>query len=166
MAKIETVGYKPGNPTHAEYQTKIINVSASVGISSVNQLKDVMVVQALLKYALEKRIDFRGEEFPEPCGVFIKTTAQLIKKYQRWVNRSRRVPVSIDGRINPVKGGAYAFGKNKLWTIYALNVDAMERALLEGEAGGDYIEAICQRWAFLRPVLNKSGTGSLDLALE
>ena len=61
IAKIETVGFKPGNPTDAEYQTKIINVSSSVGVKSVNQLKDVMVVQALLKYALETRIDFRGE---------------------------------------------------------------------------------------------------------
>lgn len=161
MAKIQTVGYNPNDPQDT---TDIINVSASVGTNGVNNSEDVIVVQALLKYALEPRIDFRSAEFPEPSGAFIKTTAQLIKKYQRYNNRKENVRVAIDGRIDPVKGGAYANGTRKHWTIYSLNVEALEVALLSGHKSP--IEGICKRWSFIRGILNKNGVGSLGLELE
>ena len=161
MAKIETVGYNPPNPDDT---IEIINVSASVGTNGVNSSEDVIVVQALLKYALEKRIDFRDAEFPEPCGAFIKTTARLIKKYQRYNDRRGNVRVAIDGRIDPVKGSAFANGTKKYWTIYSLNMEALETALLSGHKS--LIEGICRRWSFLRGILNKNGVGTLGLELE
>ena len=161
MAKIETVGFNLNNPQDT---AEIINVSASVGVNGVNNSEDVIVVQALLKYALEQRIDFRGAEFPEPSGAFIKTTSQLIKKYQRYNNREGNIRVSIDGRIDPVKGNAFANGTKKHWTIYSLNADAMEVALLSGHKSP--IEGICKRWSFIRGILNKNGVGTLGLELE
>lgn len=163
MAKIETIGFNPKAVNDPEQQTEIINVSASVGANGVNNHEDVIVVQALLKYALERNPDFRNSDFPEPSGAFIKTTAQLIKKYQRHQSRNgQKVP--IDGRIDPVRGGIFAYGSNKWWTIYALNVEAFEPALLYGDKSP--IEGICKRWAFIKPILNKNGAGSLDLSLE
>lgn len=161
MAKIETVGFNPGNP---DDKADIINVSASVGSNGVNNSEDVIVVQALLKYALEERREYRGAEFPEPSGAFVNSTAQLIKKFQRHNNRAQNVRVAIDGRVDPAKGGAYAHGSRKHWTIYSLNVAALEMAILNGQNSA--IEAICNRWSFIRGLLNKNGIGSLDLELE
>lgn len=161
MAKIETIGF---NPNNSEDQTQIINVSSPVGTGGANQRDDVIVVQALLKYALEGRSDFRDIGFPEPCGAFVKTTAQIIKKYQRYNNRRDQVRVAIDGRIDPAKGGAYAFGRRKHWTIYSLNIEALEMALLNGH--GSPLEGICKRWSFIRPLLERNGVGTLGLELE
>lgn len=161
MAKIETVGFNPRNP---DDKAKIINVSASVGANGVNNSEDVIVVQALLKYALGERREYWDAEFPEPSGAFIDSTARLIKKFQRHNNRAQNVRVAIDGRIDPVKGGAYAQGTKKHWTIYSLNVSALEIALLNGHNSA--IEGICKRWSFIQGILSKNGVGSLGLELE
>ena len=162
MAKIETIGFDASAPNDPDQQTEIINVSATVGANGVNNQEDIIVVQALLKFALEPRPEFREVNFPEPCGAFLKTTTQIIKKYQRHQSREgTRVP--IDGRIDPLKGGIYAFGSKKMWTIYTLNIDALETALIGGY--GDPIGAICKRWPFIRGILNKSGVGTLGLEL-
>ena len=163
MARIDIIGFNPNAPDDPEQQTEIINVSAAVGANGVNNNEDVIVVQALLKYALERDPYFQNEEFPEPCGAFLKTTAKLIKKYQRYQSRNGQ-NVPIDGRIDPLKGGMYAYGSNKWWTIYALNIEAMKPALLSGHKSP--IEGICNRWSFIRSILNKNGIGSLNLALE
>jgi hypothetical protein len=160
MAKIDSIAFNRHNSSD---KTDIINVSSSVGVRGVNHTDDVIVVQALLKYALEHKRDFRNEEFPEPCGAFLKTTSQLIKKYQRYHNRNGSL-VSIDGRIDPAEGSAYAKGSRKFWTIYALNIDAVEAAFLSGRKSA--IDGVCSRWPFIKKILNKNGVGTLNLELE
>ncbi|MEZ5426461.1 MAG: hypothetical protein R2747_09360 [Pyrinomonadaceae bacterium] len=160
MAKIDTIVF---DPTIPDGRDRMINVSATVGANGVNHQDDVIAVQALLKYALQWRNDFKGEEFPEPSGAFIKATAHLIKKYQRHMNRKSH-NMSIDGRIDPAKSGIYAYGTKKIWTIYALHVDSIETALLSGHKTP--IDGICKRWPFMEAILEKQGVGSLNLALE
>lgn len=161
MAKIETINY---NPNNAGDTAEIINVSATVGTNGVNNQDDVIVVQALLKYALEERVDFRDVTFPEPSGTYSRATALIIKKFQRYNNRSFGKKVSIDGRIDPAKGGAFAFGTRKHWTIYSLHVEALGIALISGDISP--IEGICRRWPFIRKILNPHGVGTLGLELE
>lgn len=163
MAKIDRIGFDPQAPADPDQQTDIINVTATVGANGVNNPEDVIIVQALLKFALEPRPDYRGVRFPEPSGANVVTTAQIIKKYQRHQSRSGS-RVSIDGRVDPLKGGIYAYGKKKMWTIYTLNLDAVETALLSG--AGDPIKAICRRWSVVDRILNKNGVGTLGLELE
>lgn len=142
----------------------VINVTATVGVGGVNLQQDVIVVQALLRYALESIPDFQDVKIPEPTGGDVRTTAEIIKKFQRYYNRTGRKPVSIDGRIDPIQGKTeYAYGTNKLWTLYALHTKAIEVSLLSGK--GDPIKAICQRWSAVKAVLENS-VGSLGLALE
>lgn len=160
MAKIENIKFAEG-PYNT---TDIINVSASVGVNGVNRSEDIIIVQALLKYGLEGRTEFRDAEFPEPSGAFVKTTAKLIKKYQRFNNRSEGVRVSIDGRIDPLTGSVFAYGKKKHWTIYSLNVHAEEMSLVYYNT--PLIEGICKRWPFIGEMLNKNGVGTLGLPLE
>lgn len=162
MAKIDTITVDPNDPENTS--SKFINVTATVGANGVNLKEDVMVVQALLKLALEPNPDFRGVEFPEPTGTFNEATAQLIKKYQRNHNRRHTQKVSIDGRIDPARGGHYAFGTKKLWTIFSLNIKALETAILYGYK--DPVEEICKRWNSIRGILINNGVGSLGLELE
>jgi hypothetical protein len=158
MAKIETIAL------NADTTEAIINITASVGANGVNRKEDVIVVQALLKYALKPRPYFHGVQFPEPTGANIKATAEIIKKFQRYNNKTEPVKIPIDGRIDPLSGGKYMPGKRKYWTIYALQYEAMEVALLSGD--GDAIEAICRKWSVVERILKENGVGSLGLALE
>jgi hypothetical protein len=166
MAKIQTIGFNFNEPDDPEQSEKIINLSASVGANGVNLRDDVVVVQALLKYAIEPRQypEFRGTQFPEPTGASTKATIELIKNYQRFNNRRNRIKVSIDGRIDPLKDGVHIHGTSRRWTIYALHVDALETGLLSRQKSP--IEGICRRWSFIRRILNKDGVGTLGLSLE
>ena len=164
MPKIETVGFNPNNIYATEDTIEIINITASVGANGVNLREDVVVVQAMLKYTLERRPYFRGTVFPEPTGADAKATAELIKKYQRFNNKTSFIKVPIDGRIDPLKDGMYAHGTSKQWTIYSLQADALEIALLNGHPS--MIEGICRRWSFIRGIFNLNGVGSLGLELE
>lgn len=157
MAKIINIELHPGIPN------EIINISASVGAGGVNLQQDVIVVQALLKHALEPVWDFREVKFPEPTGGDIRTTTEIIKKFQRYNNRKTNQPVPIDGRIDPIKDGRYAYGTNKFWTLYALQSKALEISLFSGNSHP--IEAICRRWSAVKAALENS-VGSLGLALE
>lgn len=157
MAKIITL------KTGAEITDEVINITATVGANGVNLQQDVIVVQALLKYALESVWDFREVNFPEPTGGDIRTTTEIIKKFQRYNNRRTLQPVPIDGRIDPIKEGKYAYGTNKLWTLYALHSKALEISLFSGNPHP--IKAICRRWSAVKAVLENS-VGSLGLALE
>ena len=156
MAKIINIEMSPG------LTDEVINVAATVGANGVNLQEDVIVVQALLKYTLERLSDFSDVKFPEPTGGDIRTTTQIIKKFQRYNNRGEKQTVSIDGRIDPIKG-IYAHGTNKYWTLYALHSKAREISLLSGSAPP--VEAICRRWSAVKAAL-VNGVGSLGLALE
>lgn len=158
MAKIITL------KTGKDMTDEVINVTATVGVGGVNLQQDVIVVQALLKYALESVWDFKDVKIPEPTGGDVRTTAEIIKKFQRYYNRTKRDPVSIDGRIDPIQSKTpFAYGTNKLWTLYALHQRAIETSLLSGT--GDPIKAICRRWSAVKAVFENS-IGSLGLALE
>lgn len=156
MAKIINIEMSPG------ITEEVINIAATVGANGVNLQEDVIVVQALLKHTLEWLSDFSEVKFPEPTGGDIKTTTQIIKKFQRYNNRAEKQAVSIDGRIDPITG-IYAHGTNKYWTLYALHSKAREASLLSGS--GPPIEAICRRWSSVKAALENS-VGSLGLALE
>jgi hypothetical protein len=163
MAKIITLN--TGRTKSGEVFTdEVINVTATVGVGGVNLQQDVIVVQALLRFALEDVGGFQDVQIPEPTGGDVRTTAEIIKKFQRYYNRTKRDPISIDGRIDPIQGKTpFAYGTNKLWTLYALHQRAIETSLLSGK--GDPIKAICRRWSAVKAVLENS-VGSLDLALE
>lgn len=163
MAKIITLN--TGRTKEGEVITdEVINITATVGVGGVNLEQDVIVVQALLRYALESVGDFQEVNIPEPTGGDVRTTAAIIKKFQRYQNRTERRPVSIDGCIDPIQGKTpFAYGTNKLWTLYALHQRAMETSLLSGNPNP--IDAICRRWSAVKTVLENS-VGSLGLALE
>jgi hypothetical protein len=141
-----------------------INVTASVGENSVNSKDDVMVVQAMLKYALEKRSYFRRFKFPEPTGTFDRETAALIREYQRYLRRKNNAPISVDGVISRAVGEK-PFGSSGLWTILYLNSDVLEMRLLSGGEGNEF-EVLCRKFPQLFAVLEDVPVGSLGLSLE
>lgn len=154
MAKLETF-----------YVMDEINVSASVGRGGVNSKDDVMVVQALLKYALEPYRYFRKDKFPEPTGTIDANTIHLIEKFQRYVRTKLKNSVSVDGRIDPAKG-TKAFGKNGQWTIQMLNGEALSAYLIFYNGNGNYIEDICRKYPQVRVVLGDIPVGTLGSNLE
>ena len=151
---------------YTRYDWQEINVTGSVGRGGVNAKNDVMVVQAMLKYALEDRAQFKNVPFPAPSGTIEEDTIQLIYKYQRHLRSRLRVRVSVDGRIDPARGER-AFGSKGQWTIQSLNGDAMEAWLVFKGGGDNYIEAICRKYP---QVLNALGgsipVGGLSMSLE
>ena len=149
MAKIETFTENPSVPDEA---IQFINIGASVGLNGVNQKDDVMVVQALLKCALESHPHFKNVNFPEPNGLMTRDLIEIIKKYQRFNNRKDPIKMPVDGRIDPMRNGVYVPGKRKFWTIFALNTRALETSLLSGT--GDPIKAIPRRWSTVGAILN------------
>ena len=150
MAKIETFTTNPDLPP--DHAIEFINLGASVGLNGVNRKEDVMVVQALLKCALESHPHFKDVKFPEPNGSLTRDLIEIIKKYQRFNNRNDPIKIPVDGRIDPLQNGLYVPGKRRFWTILALNARALETSLLSG--GGDPIKAICRRWSAVGAILN------------
>ncbi len=142
-----------------------INVTSSVGVGGVNSTQDVLVVQALLKYVGEKISYFRNENLPRPTGVMDKKTQHLIKKYQQYVRRVKKVGLSVDGRIDPSKG-LYVPGKKLQWTIGQLNGDASQIHMMFGRNGGDHVEDLCTIYPPISAILDGSAVGSLNLGLE
>jgi hypothetical protein len=143
-----------------------INVSNSVGRHGANDRADVLVVQALLKYGLEGRHYFRNHKFPEPTGTINENTIGLITQYQRYVRLKLKNRMSVDGRIDPSRGGIHVPGKRLLWTISSLNSEAMERYILESRAGAGVIQSICLRYPQVKAVLGEIPVGTLGLTLE
>lgn len=143
---------------------KNINVTASVGDGGVNLKDDVMVVQAMLKYALEERLYFRKFKFPEPTGTMDKETALIIKEYQRFLRRKDKLSVSVDGVIDRAVGEK-AFGKRGFWTILCLNSHVLEMRLLRGGEGNQF-EDLCRKYPQLHAVLDDIPVGTLGLSLE
>ena len=140
-----------------------INVTASVGENGVNLKDDVMVVQAMLKYALDKRWHFRNFKFPEPTGVIDSDTKTLIAEYQKYLRRKSKVSVSVDGLINRAIGDR-PFGKRGEWTILCLNTHLSQMVLYKGGVGNQF-QALCTEYPQLDAVLDIP-VGSLDLSLE
>jgi hypothetical protein len=142
----------------------MINVEASVGARGVNNKNDVMVVQAMLKYALEGRPFFRSMRFPEPTGVMDGATSELIRQYQRYLRVKDKVNVSVDGVISRAVGER-AFGKRGKWTILCLNTHVLEARLLRG-GNGNHFQDLCSKFPQLRSVLDDIPVGTLNLQLE
>jgi hypothetical protein len=141
-----------------------INLTASVGEHGTNLKNDVMVVQAMLKTALEGRILFRGVRFPHPTGAINKETIKLIKQYQRYEKESR-TRITVDGRIDPAKGER-RFGKCSFWTILALNSLVFERWFLSDMPHNNPIEDLCHKFPQLYTAIDDVPVGTLDLSLE
>lgn len=141
-----------------------INLTASVGENGVNLKDDVMVVQAMLKYALVERPFFRKFKFPEPTGAMDKETAILIKEYQRYLRKNDKLSVSVDGVISRAVGEK-AFGKRGWWTILCLNAHVMEARIFSGGAGNQF-EDLCRKFPQLYAVLDDIPVGTLGLSLE
>lgn len=139
-----------------------INVTASVGENGVNLKDDVLVVQAMLKYALEDRRYFRRFKFPEPTGAINNETKTLIKEYQRYL-RKKNITVSVDGLMSRAIGER-PFGRRGEWTILCLNTHVSEMVLFKGDAGNQF-QALCRKYPQLDTVIDIP-VGSLDLSLE
>ena len=152
MAKIER--FPGGN---------VINLTASVGENSVNLKDDVMVVQALIKHAPEKRGVFGKVKLPEPDGIMTLQWIAIIKDYQRYLRQKKNERVSVDGKINRAIGEK-VFGKRATWTILCLNAELLEVRLLNGGADNEFKD-LCRRFPQLEKVL-EIPVGSLDLTLE
>ena len=146
---------------------KEINVSQSVGKGGVNRHDDVMVVQALLKYGLEDKYHFRKDNFPAPNGIMDKNTLRLIRKFQRYLRKIRKVKVAIDGRIDPSKGLYVRNRKKLIWTISHLNCEAVEMKLIYNKGRGtDYIQAVRSLYPQVDAILAGNAVGTLNLGLE
>jgi len=145
------------------YGRDLINVTASVGVGGVNLKGDVMVVQAMLKYALEEKPYFRKLKFPEPTGAVCDDTKVLIKEYQRYLRKKENVGVSVDGVIDRAVGEK-PFGRRGQWTIHCLNSDVLVKRLLYGGEGSE-IQDLCRKYPQLHSVLDDVPVGTLNLPL-
>ena len=141
----------------------VINLTASIGVNGVNLRDDVMVVQAMLKHAPEKRGAFGKVKLPPPTGIMTMQWIEIIKDYQRYLRQKRNEKVSVDGKINRAIGER-VFGKRASWTILCLNVELLELRLLTGGAVNE-IEELCSHFPQLNGILG-TPVGSLDLTLE
>lgn len=99
-----------------------LNVGASVGKNGVNNIGDVLLIQAFFCEVLPYLYEIPSSETPYPTGSYDKKTAELILKYQELSSTSRRVKVWRDGLINRANGPTVP-GKKRVWTITYLNED-------------------------------------------
>ncbi|MEZ5346507.1 MAG: hypothetical protein R2681_13235 [Pyrinomonadaceae bacterium] len=144
-----------------------INVDRPVGKGGVNLREDVMVIQAMLKYALEGRSYFQGDFFPMPSGVMDKDTLTLIEAYQTFLRRECGRKVSVDGRIDPAKGIFVSDRRTLTWTISQLNAHAQEVHLYSSKGGGrNYLAGIRNMYPQVDAILSKTAVGTLSLALS
>jgi hypothetical protein len=145
-----------------------INVSRSVGRGGVNSRNDVLVVQALMKYALPGRPGFHISDFSQPDGYMGPRTIRLIEKYQRFLRKNCKERISVDGRIDPGKG-AIASGRKLKYTIRMLNRHALDAYAMEffkeGD-GGNFIADLVRKFPEIRMAIPNLPAGSLQLALE
>ncbi len=135
-----------------------LNVDETVGIGGSNQIGDVMVIQAMLRYLAELRNDpyWAGlnsmSEVPEPTGKMDRKSRRAIKFFQK---KNDYLLLSVDGIIHP------ANYKNRnvklvdsddvsLMTITLLHVELQ----LASETGLDYTIAILRRFANLGVWIN------------
>jgi hypothetical protein len=138
---------------------KYINVGESVGKDGENKWADVIVAQALLKYAAEGRAGFSQIVFPEPNGQINGSTVLAIREYQQQ-KRKFFGKFAVDGRIDPARGSGFK------WTIRQLNNDAFERWLVGGQTNGNYIHDIVRNFPRITAALPNIPVGTLGLTLE
>ena len=141
-----------------------VNLSSPVGRGGVNAKDDVLALQTLMKYALEDRAGWKDVRFPEPTGTMDGMTRALIKKYQRYMKRNLPTTV-VDGRVDPAKGNS-PYGKRGLWTILALNTDAVEIWLLKGAKNASFLHDIGLRFPAFKVAIGDNGVGTLNLPLD
>lgn len=141
----------------------VINVTASVGENGINLKDDVMVVQAMLKHAPEKRGVFGKVKLPQPDGIMNQLWIDTIKNYQRYLRRKQNTKASVDGKIDRAVGET-VFGKRTRWTILCLNSEILELKLLDGEFNKQF-EDLFRHFPQLHGIL-EIPVGSLDLTLE
>jgi hypothetical protein len=153
MAKIEDIG-----------GSDQINLTASVGRNGTNLRDDVIAVQALLKYSLEGQRGWENVRFPEPTGALDEQTKGLIRSFQRYLRRYHP-SAAVDGRLDPAKG-QFTRGKKVMWTILALNTQAMEKWLLSPSIGVNYIHAIGTLYPAFKAAIGDEGVGTLNLPLD
>ncbi|MEZ5427790.1 MAG: hypothetical protein R2747_16090 [Pyrinomonadaceae bacterium] len=142
-----------------------INLSASVGKNAVNHKDDVLVVQALLKYALEPLHYFRNDKFSEPTGTMDRNTMRLIEKFQVFARRKLKKSVSVDGRLDRAVG-TKSFGRDGRWSIQLLNGEALTAYLIFYKGEENYIEDICRRFPQVKTAIGEIPVGTLNLSLE
>jgi hypothetical protein len=152
MAKIERFPW--GN---------VINLTASVGRDGINLKDDVLVVQAMLKHAPEKRGAFGKTKLPPPDGIMTEQWIDIIKDYQRYLRKKKNQKISVDGKIDRAVGET-VFGKRTTWTILCLNGELLEMRLLDGGADNEFRE-LCRQFPQLDGIFEMP-VGSLDLTLE
>ena len=143
---------------------QVINLTASVGVKGVNLRDDVMVVQAMLKYALRENPYFRNYNFPTVTGAINNQTKSLIKDYQRYLRRKDKQDVAVDGVIDRAVGEK-PFGSRDFWTILYLNSHVLKARLLSGGEGNEF-EDLCRKNPELYAALDNIPVGSLTLSLE
>lgn len=132
-----------------------INVTEAVGpYAASNQLDNVMVVQALLKFINMGSKTWPEATVSEPDGTYTPRLATLIVDFQRQSNQASRgtLQYAVDGRVSPAKGKSQ-YGYRQVWTIIALNDRASMIATALGL--GNHIDAICSRWSQVKKVLKK-----------
>jgi hypothetical protein len=143
---------------------QMINLTASVGEKGVNLKDDVMVVQAMLRYAVRDNPIFQNHKMPAVTGAINNETKILIRDFQRFLKRIDKQDVAVDGLINRAVGEK-PYGKRGQWTILCLNDHVGKARLLSGGEGNEY-EDLCRRFPQLHAVLDGIPVGSLGLSLE
>ncbi|NNE98682.1 MAG: hypothetical protein HKN25_06645 [Pyrinomonadaceae bacterium] len=161
MAKIIMQGPKG-------HQWRDINVCNSVGKGGFNARADVMVVQALMHYALPRLPYFHSTAFPMPNGNADEQFVRNIVKFQRYLRKNNR-RVSVDGRIDPAKGMQAGRRKNLYWTIQQLNSLASDKWILLNnmnvEDQDGFIDELRRLYPQVDAILAGTAVGSLSLAL-
>jgi hypothetical protein len=148
------------------YGMKEIILSGSVGKGGANQRGDVIVVQALMKYALEGRPFFASARFSDPSGVLDPNTGRLIARYQQFLRRIKVLRVSVDGRIDPGVRGRNPGLVRRTWTIDQLNGHALEAWALKNSPNENYISDICSKYPIVKSAIGHPPLDSLHVGIE
>lgn len=143
---------------------EVINLTAAVGSSGVNLKDDVLVVQAMLKYALRDRPFFRHCNFCEPTGVLNDATRANITEFQKFIRRVKKENIAVDGVIDRAVGEK-PNGKNGEWTILHLNEHIQETCLLRGSNISEF-EDLAREFPVIHSAIDNLPIGSLGLSLE
>ncbi len=143
---------------------QMINLTASVGENGVNLKGDVMVVQAMLWYAVRDNPLFQNHKLPAVTGAMNNETKILIRDFQRFLRRIDKQSVAVDGLIDRAVGDKPC-GKRGKWTILCLNDHVQYARLLSGGKGNEY-EDLCRYFPQLHTVLDDIPVGTLGLSLE
>lgn len=141
-----------------------VNLSRSVGSGGANLKDDVIVVQAMLKYALREKPYFKGTAFSEPNGPMDLNTENVIKRYQLYLRKVNGSQVSVDGRIDPAKDRP-SHGNSGMWTIRQLSRDALEWWVLSCAPNYNWVYDMYLTYPVLRQAIPDPPVETLNLRL-